>query len=71
MKKIKSWDNRVVRLQDKGARFIVLDKQSYCDKILDNITSGGSHKIVQPDPTANHEEIVLKWAKMVQSGGNR
>ena len=63
MKKIKSWDNRVVRLQDKGARFIVLDKQSYCDKILDNITSGGSHKTVQPDPTAKHEEIVLKWAK--------
>ena len=33
MKKVKNWENRVVRLQDKGARFIVLEKQTYCDKI--------------------------------------
>ena len=30
IKNIKRWDNRIVRLQDKGSRFIILDRQTYC-----------------------------------------
>ena len=63
MKKIKKWDNRIVRLQDKGSRFIILDRLTYCEKISHNMTVGGSHKIVQNDLTKKHEKVVLKWAK--------
>ena len=51
MKNIKKWDNRIVRLQDKGSRFIILDRLTYSEKISYNMTVGGSHKIVQNDLT--------------------
>ena len=50
-KNIKKWDNRIVRLEDKGSRFIILDRLTYCEKISYNMTVGGSHKIVQNDLT--------------------
>ena len=64
MKKIKKWDNRIVRLQDKGSRFIILDRLTYCEKISHNMTVGGPHKIVQNDLTKKHEKVVLKWEKI-------
>ena len=50
IKSIKRWDNRIVRLQDKGSRFIILDRQTYCENISYDMTVGGSHKTVQNDP---------------------
>ena len=51
IKNIKRRDNRTVRLQDKGPRFIILDRQKYCEKISHIMTIGGSHKTVQNDLT--------------------
>ena len=28
LKEIKSWDNRVVRVQDKGSKFIILENET-------------------------------------------
>ena len=53
IKNVKRWDNRIVGLQDKGSRFITLDRQTYCEKISYNMTVGGSHKTVQNDLTKN------------------
>ena len=60
---IRTWGNKLVRLQDKGARFVVIDRSEYCDKILDNMKSGGHHKITSNDPTQEHVRCVLNWAK--------
>ena len=59
---IKTWDNRIVRLQDKGARFVVMDRIEYCNKVINNMKSGGHHKTTLVDPTHKHVQLVSKWA---------
>ena len=60
---IRTWDNRLVRLQDKGARFVVIDRNQYSDKIVDNMKSVGHRKMTLNDPTEEHMRCVLNWAK--------
>ena len=60
---IRTWDNRLVRLQDKGARFVVINRDEYCDKIVDNVKSGGHQKITLNDPTQKNLRWVFYWAK--------
>ena len=60
---IRTWDNRLARLQDKCARFVVIDRNEYCDKIIDNMKSGGHHKINLNDPTQKHMRCVWTGLK--------
>ena len=30
---MKSWDDKIIRVQDKGSRFVVLDTNSYIEKV--------------------------------------
>ena len=50
MRTIRNWDDRIVRLQDKGCRFIVMEREEYKQKIRKNNAEGDSHKIVPQDP---------------------
>ena len=33
LKETKSWDDKIIRVQDKGSRFVVLDTNSYIEKV--------------------------------------
>ena len=33
VKKIKTWQNCCVRVQDKGSRFVVISNDKYCEKV--------------------------------------
>ena len=33
LKEMKSWDDKVIRVQDKGLRFVVLDTNNYIEKV--------------------------------------
>ena len=33
LKEMKSWDDKIIRVQDKGSRFVVLDTNSYIEKV--------------------------------------
>ena len=59
---IKNWDDRIVRLQDKGSRFVVMDRKEYCNKVINNMKSGGHHKTTLDDPTQKYVKLVSKWA---------
>ena len=63
MRTIRNWNDRIVRLQDKGSRFTLVEREEYKQKITKNMAEGGSHKIITQDPTRKHMNIVSKWAR--------
>ena len=60
MRTIRNWDSRIVRLQDKGCRFIVMEREEYKQKIRKNMAEEYSHKIVPQDPKNKHIDICFK-----------
>ena len=38
LKEMKSWNDKVIRVQDKGSRFVVLDTNSYIEKVEHQIS---------------------------------
>ena len=44
------FEDIVVRLQDKGSRFVILDRNDYIDKVESNL-SDGSFDILSSDPS--------------------
>ena len=54
-------NNLVMRLQDKGNTFVVVDKETDRKKAQEQI-DGSSFKTLYHDPTRNHIKIVSEWA---------
>ena len=58
----------VVRLQDKGSRFVILDRNGYIDKVESNL-SNGSFDILSSDPSLSFYHTVKDWGdKWVEKG---
>ena len=58
----------VVRLQDKGSRFVILDRNDYIDKVESNL-SVGSFDILSSDPSLSFYHTVKDWGdKWVEKG---
>ena len=50
----------VVRLQDKGSRFVILDRNDYIDKVESNLNDG-SFDILSSDPSLSFYHTVKDW----------
>ena len=57
---MRSWDNKVISVQDKGLRFIVLDINSYIEKVEHQINRSSSDKL-DADPSPKFKEKVNNW----------
>ena len=60
MKEIKSWDDKVIRVQDKGSRFVVLSNNDYESKVQHQIDRS-SFTQTDIDYSKNFEENVNSW----------
>ena len=60
LKEIKSWDDKVIRVQDKGSRFVVLSNNDYESKVQHQIDSS-SFTETDIDYSKNFEENVNSW----------
>ena len=60
MKEIKSWDDRIMRVQVKGFRFVVLSNNDYETKVQHQIYCG-SFRELDIDISKNFEEKVNIW----------
>ena len=60
MKEIKSWDDKVIRVQDKGSRFVVLSNNDDESKVQHQIDSS-SFTETDIDYSKNFEENVNSW----------
>ena len=52
LKDIRNWDKNVVRVQDKGSRFVVLDNDDYIKKVEHQINRSSFQRL-EYDPTKN------------------
>ena len=57
---MKSWDDKVIRVQDKGLSFVVLDKNRYIEKVVHQINRKYFDKL-DADPSPKFKEKVNKW----------
>ena len=57
LRNLKSSDN-VVRIQDKGSRFVILNQEEYRDKMLRHLNNSLHYNKVNSDPTPEHFERV-------------
>ena len=60
LKEMKSWDDKVIRVQDKGSRFVVLDTNSFIEKVEHQINRSSFDKI-DTDPSPKFKEKVNNW----------
>ena len=57
-----------IRLQDKGSRFVILDRTDYIDKVESNL-GDGSFDLFPSDPSLAYYQIVKDWGtKWVNKG---
>ena len=57
---MKSWNDKVTRVQDKGSRFVVLDTNSYIEKVEHQINRSFFDKL-DADPRPKFKEKVNNW----------
>ena len=58
----------VIRLQDKGSRFVILNQTDYIDKVESNL-GDGSFDLLPSDPSLAYYQIVKDWGtKWVNKG---
>ena len=57
---MKSWNDKVIRVQDKGSRFVVLDTNSYIEKVEHQINRSSFDKL-DADPSPKFKEKVNNW----------
>ena len=60
LRPLKSSEN-VIRIQDKGSRFVVLSQQEYQNKIPGHLNNDSHYDSIDSDPTIDHFEVVKKW----------
>ena len=59
----------VIRIQDKGSRFVLIDKGEYEDKMSGQLQNQLHYKSLQEDPTNRHLAVVESWCnKWVRKG---
>ena len=58
----------VVRLQDKGSKFVILDRTDYIDKVESNFNDS-SFDLLPSDPSSSYYQTVRDWGvKWVNKG---
>ena len=62
MNQLRSSNDICVRLQDKGSRFVILDRQDYIDKVESNLNDG-SFNVLPSDPSIIFTETVKNWGE--------
>ena len=60
---------KVIRIQDKGSRFVVLSQQEYQNKMLGQLNNDLHYDSVDSDPTLDHFEVVKEWSRKWFSEG--
>ena len=60
LKELKN-SNVVIRIQDKGSRFVLIDDKEYEEKMFGQLNNRLHYKSLQPDPTSKHLALVQSW----------
>ena len=62
LKELKADNDRVIRIQDKGSRFVIMDKNDYITKMDGQLNNPLHYQRLEQDPTNFHLDKVKTWA---------
>ena len=60
LNEMKSWEDKVIRVQDKGSRFVVLNTDNYIEKVGNQINRSSFERL-NTDPSAKFKQRVNNW----------
>ena len=60
LKEIKSWEDKVIRVQDKGSRFVILNTDDYVEKVEHQINRSSFCRL-EEDPSNDFKQNVNVW----------
>ena len=60
--KLKTLDQQVIQIQDKGSKFVILDQTEYSDKMLGQLENPLHYRTLYSDPSINSVHIISKWS---------
>ncbi|XP_068690032.1 uncharacterized protein [Montipora foliosa] len=60
--RLKNLDEQAIRIQDKGSKFVILDKTEYSSKMLGQLENPLHYKKLDSDPSANYANTILEWS---------
>ena len=61
LKELRNDSNVVIRIQDKGSRFVLIDGKEYEEKMFGQLNNQLHYKTLQSDPTSKHLASVDSW----------
>ena len=62
LSKLKTLDQEVIQIQDKGSKFVILDQTEYSDKMLGQLENPLHYRTLDSDPSINSVHIISKWS---------
>ena len=67
--RLKNLDEQVIKIQDKGSKFVILDKKEYSSKMLGQLENPIHHNKLHADPSASFVNTISEWSnKWLQKG---
>ena len=56
-------DNVAIQIQDKGSKFVVIDKSDYDSKMKEQLENPLHYQKLEHDPSADYAEVIKQWSK--------
>ena len=60
--RLKNLDEQVIKIQDKGSKFVILDKTEYSSKMLGQLENPIHYNKLDADPSANFVSTFSEWS---------
>ena len=60
---LKQADNVAIQIQDKGSKFVVIDKSDYDAKMKEQLENPLHYQKLAHDPSADFVEVIKQWSK--------
>ena len=59
---LKQVDNVTIKIQDKGSKFVVIDKSDYDTKMKEQLENPLHYQKLEHDPSADYVSVIRQWS---------
>lgn len=59
---LKQVDNVTIKIQDKGSKFVVIDKSDYDTKMKEQLENPLHYQKLEHDPSADYVSVITQWS---------
>ena len=60
LSRLKDLDRQVIKIQDKGSKFVVLNKEEYCSKMKEQLQNPLHYEKLDSDPRTDHVCVITQ-----------